>query len=134
MPARHLTTGQTGEDLAAAFLTEKGMRVVERNFRCAAGEIDLICRSGELLIFVEVKTRSSTVFGTPGEAVSRAKAARLARAASAYLSRDGLWSRPCRFDLVTVVLGRGGAELEHWEDVIDARDCLDSGHASWQPW
>ena len=75
MPARHLTTGQTGEDLAAAFLTEKGMRVVERNFRCAAGEIDLICRSGELLIFVEVKTRSGTVFGTPGEAVNRAKAA-----------------------------------------------------------
>ena len=134
MPARHLTTGQIGEDLAAAFLTEKGMRVVERNFRCAAGEIDLICRSGELLIFVEVKTRSGTVFGMPGEAVSRAKATRLTRAASVYLSREGLWSRPCRFDLVTVVFGHAGAELEHWEDVIDARNYLDSGHASWQPW
>ena len=61
MSARHLITGQAGEDLAAAFLTAKGLRVVKKNFRCRAGEIDLICRAGEFLVFVEVKTRSGTL-------------------------------------------------------------------------
>lgn len=134
MSARHLITGQAGEDLAAAFLTAKGLRVVKKNFRCRAGEIDLICRAGEFLVFVEVKTRSGTLFGTPGQAVNRSKAARMIRAASAYLTRENLWSQPCRFDLVTIVLGQGEPQLEHWENVIDVRDCLGRSHTSWQPW
>lgn len=134
MSARHLITGRTGEELAASFLTAKGLRVVEKNFRCQAGEIDLICQAGELLVFVEVKTRSGTLFGTPGQAVNRTKVGRMVRAASAYLTREDLWSRSCRFDLVAIVLGQGEPKLEHWEDVIDVRDCLDCSHTSWQPW
>ncbi|NLW81423.1 MAG: YraN family protein [Desulfovibrionales bacterium] len=134
MPARHLITGQTGEDLAAAFLTEKGLRVRQRNFRCRGGEIDLICEDRGTVVFVEVKTRSGAVRGEPGEAVCAAKQERLIRAASLYLSHIKAWDRPCRFDLVSVVMHAADAAIEHWEDIIDVRDGLGRGHAPWQPW
>ena len=134
MAARHLITGKAGEDLAAAFLTEKGMRVMERNFRCTSGEIDLVCAEGESLVFVEVKTRSGDVRGEPGEAIGPAKKKRLVRAAALYLSRNRAWSRPCRFDLVSILFLHGETVVEHWEDIINVRDALDRGHAPWQPW
>ena len=134
MAARHLITGQAGEELAAAFLTEKGMKVVVRNFRCTSGEIDLICEDRGTLVFVEVKTRSRSVRGEPGEAVGRSKKTRMVKAAALFLSRNRAWSRPCRFDLVSVLFLDGETAVEHWEDIIDVRDGLDSGHAPWQPW
>ena len=134
MAARHLITGQAGEELAAAFLTEKGMKVVARNFRCTSGEIDLICEDRGTLVFVEVKTRSRSVRGEPGEAVGRSKNTRMVKAAALFLSRNRAWSRPCRFDLVSVLFLDGETAVEHWEDIIDVRDGLDSGHAPWQPW
>ena len=134
MPARHLTTGREGEALAADLVLEKGWRIVERNFRCSGGELDLICEDGQTLVFVEVKTRSGAVRGEPGEAVGRAKVRRLVRAASEYLSCHKSWDRPCRFDLVSVIMRDGETTVEHWEDIIDARDGLDSRHTSWQPW
>jgi len=103
MPARHLITGQTGEDLAAAFLTEKGLRVRQRNFRCRGGEIDLICEDRGTVVFVEVKTRRSEFFGRPVAAVDARKRHALCRAAAAYLRRTG-YPRGCyRFDVVEVV-------------------------------
>ena len=134
MAARHLTTGRAGEELAAAFLAEKGLRILERNFRCSSGEIDLVCEDGKTLVFVEVKTRSGDVRGEPGEAVGAAKKRRLVRAAALYLSRNKAWSRPSRFDLVSVLFLFGETVVEHWEDIIDVRDALDRGHAPWQPW
>ena len=134
MAARHLITGRAGEELAAAFLAEKGMRVVARNFRCTGGEIDLVCEDNGTLAFVEVKTRSGHLRGEPGEAVGPAKKVRLVRAASLYLSRHRAWSRPCRFDLVSVVFLDGETLVEHWEDIIDVRDGLDRRHAPWQTW
>ena len=134
MAARHLITGRCGEELAAAFLQEKGLRVVERNVRCAGGELDLICEDRGTVVFVEVKTRSGDVRGEPGEAVGPAKTRRLIRAASQYLSRTRAWTRPCRFDLVSVLFLDGETLVEHWEDIIDVRDGLDRGHTPWQPW
>ena len=134
MAARHLITGRCGEDLAAAFLQEKGLRVVERNVRFAGGELDLICEERGTVVFVEVKTRSGDVRGEPGEAVGPAKTRRLIRAASQYLSRTRAWTRPCRFDLVSVLFLDGETLVEHWEDIIDVRDGLDRGHTPWQPW
>lgn len=134
MPARHLTTGTVGEEMATAFLREKGWRVLERNYRCRDGELDLICDDRGVLVFVEVKTRSGTVHGEPGEAVGRTKQRRMIRAASLYLSRADAWSTSCRFDLVSVVLREGRADIEHWEDIIDARNALGRGHPAWQPW
>ena len=134
MAARHLITGRCGEDLAAAFLQEKGLRVVERNVRFAGGELDLICEERGTVVLVEVKTRSGDVRGEPGEAVGPAKTRRLIRAASQYLSRTRAWTRPCRFDLVSVLFLAGETLVEHWEDIIDVRDGLDRGHTPWQPW
>lgn len=134
MSARHLKTGREGENLAADLLREKGWRIVERNFRCSGGELDLVCEDGRTLVFVEVKARSGVVRGEPGDAVDRKKVRRLVRAASEYLSLHKCWDRPCRFDLVSVIMRDGETTVEHWEDIIDARDGLDCRHASWQPW
>lgn len=134
MAAGHLITGRAGEELAAAFLREKGFRIVEINYRCQGGEIDLICEDRQTLVFVEVKTRSATRRGEPGEAITRSKRARLVKAAARYLTSKKLWEKPCRFDLVSILFLTGETVAEHWEDIIDARDGLDRGHAPWQPW
>jgi Holliday junction resolvase-like predicted endonuclease len=82
--------GRAGEDAAAAFYVRKGFTVVERNWRCSAGEIDLIVRRGSLLVFCEVKTRSSVTRGLPSEAVDQRKQARL------DASRAGGWRSAVR--------------------------------------
>lgn len=79
------TVGRLGEDFAARVLAANGYRILERNFRCKAGEIDLIASKGGRLCFVEVKTRQTARFGTPAEAVDREKQRRIRRAAEFYL-------------------------------------------------
>lgn len=100
--------GALGEDAAAAFLVTCGHDIVARNWRCRSGEIDIIAADGDTIVFVEVKTRSGTWFGTPAEAVTPAKANRLHRLAGLWLAeRSAAWS-PVRFDVVEVVVDRGG--------------------------
>jgi putative endonuclease len=106
--------GRRGEQLAAEHLEAAGMRVVERNWRCPQGEIDLIARDGGELVFVEVKTRSGTGFGHPLEAITVAKLARLRRLAAArcaaHPGRHGL----IRIDVVAVLAPASGpVALEH---------------------
>jgi putative endonuclease len=81
--------GAAGERLAARWYESNGFEVVARNWRCAAGEIDLVCRRGPLLVVCEVKTRRSDRFGTPAEAVTPSKQRRLRRLAGAYLAQMG---------------------------------------------
>lgn len=106
---RRRRLGRRGEELAVAFLEGRGCRVLARNYRCRLGEVDLVARDGETLVFVEVKTRRSLAFGGPGEAVGAAKKARLVRVARHYLYRHGLTNVPCRFDVVAVTAA--GEEL-----------------------
>ncbi|MDP9093764.1 MAG: YraN family protein [Actinomycetota bacterium] len=98
--------GLLGEQLAVDFLAESGLTVLERNWRSADGEIDIIARDGAVLAFVEVKTRSSLAFGDPAEAISPAKAARYRRLAAQWLnarrSSGQRWPE-VRFDVVAVV-------------------------------
>lgn len=95
--------GKSGEDLAAAYLQEKKRyRLLTRNFRCACGEIDIIAKDGETVVFVEVKSRRSLSYGRPCEAVSRRKQAKLRYTAEAYLAARGMWQSPCRFDVIEV--------------------------------
>lgn len=94
--------GRRGEDLAAEHLVREGYRLLQRNYRCRLGEIDLVARDGEAVVFVEVKTRRSKAFGTSAEAVSASKQARLLRLADCYLRDRGLGNPPCRFDVVAV--------------------------------
>ena len=96
-------TGLYYETQAAVFLEKQGYQILERNFRCPAGEIDLIAKEGEYLCFVEVKYRSERETGTPEEAVDAKKQKRISRAALFYLMKQGLGdTTPCRFDVVGI--------------------------------
>lgn len=97
-------TGGRYEQMAAAFLQEKGYQILERNYRDRYGEIDLIARDGRYLVFVEVKYRASSANGYPEEAVDARKQARIRHAASYYLySRHYPEDTPCRFDVVAIL-------------------------------
>lgn len=92
-----------GEDRAAAWYVEHGYEIVVRNWRCRDGELDLIARHGRALVFCEVKARTGDAFGTPAEAVTPAKRARIRRLAARWLSEwDGPRAREIRFDVVAV--------------------------------
>jgi len=131
VPARHLIRGERGEAAAEAELIRRGYAVVERNWRCRGGEIDLVCRQGETLVFVEVKTRDALGRQRPCEALSPTKKSRLVTAASRYLSEKNLWDQPCRFDLAAVEASGEGFSVRVERDVIQARSTAGS---SWQPW
>lgn len=104
-----------GEDAAAAFLERIGMTVLERNWRTSAGEVDIVAREGDTLVFVEVKTRRSERAGSAEEAVSAAKQRRLTRLASEYLrTSDGPRASEIRFDVVAIrVIAQDRALLRH---------------------
>jgi putative endonuclease len=95
--------GRFGEELAAARLEDAGLRILDRNWRCAEGEIDIVAEDGGTLVFCEVKTRSGTGFGDPAEAITATKSARLRRLSLRWLAAHGLGWRELRFDVVTVV-------------------------------
>ncbi len=109
--------GRFGEQVAAEHLEQAGLVVIDRNWRCRDGELDLVAREGRVLVFVEVKTRSSFAFGSPAEAVDRRKAERIRRLGVRWIDehRDGLAPvASIRFDLVAVLRGRGtGVSVEH---------------------
>ncbi len=110
----HLALGQYGETLAARHLTDTGMVILDRNWRCPAGEIDLVLRDQQTLVICEVKTRSSNDYGTPHEAVTPAKIARLRRLTGAWLSAHDLRPSEIRLDLVAVLRPRRGPTvIEH---------------------
>lgn len=111
---RNKQVGRYGEGLAARRLTETGMAVVDRNWRCEAGEVDLVLRDGDVLVFCEVKTRRSAAYGHPLEAVGAVKAQRLRRLAARWLEEHDVRPAGVRIDLVGVLLrDRGAAEVEH---------------------
>lgn len=103
--------GKWGECQAARYLRRNGYRILLRNVRIGGGEIDLVCRHGEALVFVEVKARRSTDHGEPAEAVDAAKRARLVRAAYAYLAELGREDLAYRFDIVEVLAEPGERPL-----------------------
>lgn len=94
--------GQRYESTAERLLRDLGYEILERNFTCRGGEIDLVCREGEVLVFVEVRGRSDTRFGLPEETVDGRKQRRLRRAAWVYLMRRSLGEPVCRFDVIGI--------------------------------
>lgn len=96
--------GQMGEEAALAWLKKKGHRLLARNWRCRLGEIDLITAEGNQTVFVEVRSRTSDLFGAPAESVTSQKQTRLRRLAEYYLLSQGLAGRSVRFDVVAVRL------------------------------
>ena len=110
-------TGILGENIAAAFLLEKGFEIVARNYRFAKGEIDIIVKRDNWLLFVEVKTRSSTDFGEPEKFVDQGKANHIFRAAEQFIYNID-WHGHVRFDVISVQLGEQ-PEVVHFEDAIN---------------
>jgi putative endonuclease len=109
--------GRRGEDAAADVLARSGLRVVERNFRCSAGEIDIVARKGRLLVFCEVKARRSDAWGDPSEAVHYAKRNRLRRLAAEWMRVHRPGDVDVRFDVVSVIVRAGRVEARH---IVDA--------------
>jgi putative endonuclease len=106
--------GAYGERVAVRYLLDQGMVLLDRNWRCPFGEIDAILREGDVLVFVEVKTRRGTRFGSPASAVVPAKVARLRRLGAQWLAQAGIHPPEIRFDVVEVLAQRSGpAVVEH---------------------
>ena len=106
--------GAYGERVAARHLQQHGLVVLDRNWRCPDGELDIVAREGDALVFCEVKTRRSERHGTPAEAVVTAKMARLRRLAGRWIAEAGVHAGTVRFDVVSVRPQRSGPALvEH---------------------
>jgi putative endonuclease len=113
--------GRAAEDAAAIHLARAGLRVVERNVRLGHGEIDLVCRDGDVVVFVEVKCRRATWGDPPAAAVSWHKQRRLTRLAQHYLKWRRLDGARCRFDVISVTLDAvGRAGIAHVRGAFDA--------------
>jgi putative endonuclease len=112
--------GRYGEDLAAAHLVAAGMELLDRNWRCREGELDVVAREPDgTVVFVEVKTRSSTWFGEPAEAVGPVKARRLRALACRWLLEHPSGGCPLRFDVVSIVRRRGYApQVDHLREAF----------------
>ncbi len=101
-----MALGAAGEDMAAAWYQRHGYELISRNWRCREGEIDIVARRGDVLVFCEVKTRSSTRFGTPAEAVTHTKRQRLRRLALQFLTTEPVRASQLRFDVAGILDGR----------------------------
>jgi len=104
---QRMATGGYGENCAASYLVDHGMVVLDRNWRCDIGELDLVLRDGRVLVFCEVKTRATAAFGSPLEAVTPAKVARLRRLAARWVRDHDVRVADIRLDVVGVQLDRG---------------------------
>ena len=111
--------GQKGEDLAYRYLKRLGYKILERNYKTPLGEIDIVARLGKTLIFVEVKTRNSSEFGTAKWAVTIQKQRKLSMLALDYLKRNSLNDQSARFDVVAVDLTPTGEKIELFQNAFD---------------
>ena len=112
--------GEVGEAIAATFLKGVKYSIIDQNFSCKCGEIDIIARDGKTIVFVEVKTRRSLAFGPPQLAVNPFKQRQISKAALTWLSQRKLLETPARFDVVAILLrDHSVPEIEHIKDAFD---------------
>ncbi len=122
MTEQRLSLGKWGEEQATRFLRRAGMKIVARNLRTPVGEVDIIARKGKTLIFAEVKTRRSSAYGTPQEAVGATKQRQILRAASWYINEQGQQDLQPRFDVLAVLVVNDKAQIEHIADAFGLPD------------
>ncbi|MBI2854813.1 MAG: YraN family protein [Chloroflexi bacterium] len=113
--------GALGEKLAADHLKKRGYRLVERNYRCREGEVDIVARQGDCMVFVEVRTKTSDAFGTPEESITTAKRGRMIKAALLYLGSHNSLPEDWRIDVVAVELDSKGkpTRIEIIENAVE---------------
>jgi putative endonuclease len=112
-------TGGTGEAIALAHLEHNGYAIIDRNYTCLIGEIDIVAMNDGDIVFIEVKSRRSSAFGTPAEAVTVTKQKKISRTALYYLKEKNLLGRPVRFDVVAVTLKRDETTVEIFQNAFD---------------
>jgi len=113
--------GRAAEDMALRYLEQHGLQLVTRNFRCTRGEIDLIMRQGENLVFVEVRARRNDSFGSGADSVGTRKQAKLNAAASIYLQQHASQANcPCRFDVIAISFASDPPQLDWIPDAFGA--------------
>jgi putative endonuclease len=116
-----ISLGKSGEECACRELERRGYTILARRYRTRFGEIDIIARDGQTVVFVEVKARTSERYGDPAEAVTLHKQARVTAMAEDYLARRRLHNVPCRFDVVAVSFEAGGTlKVEVFQHAFDA--------------
>ena len=112
--------GNRGEELASAFLESNGLKIVERNFRCKGGEVDIIARDGKTIVFIEVKSRRNLAYGVPQLAVTPFKQRQISKAALTWLSKNRLHDSPARFDVIAILLeNKYSHQIEHIRNAFD---------------
>jgi len=112
--------GNRGEELAAAFLERNGYAIVERNFRCKGGEVDIVAKDGNTLVFIEVKSRKTLTYGVPQLAVTPFKQRQISKAALTWLARNHKHDSPARFDVIAILLNSNYLhQIEHIKNAFD---------------
>ena len=111
-------TGQRGETLVATYLSDRGYTILDRNWRCAGGELDLIVEKEQTLVFVEVRSRSSRRFGTPEESITLAKQKRLIELSYAYLQQEQPSHPNWRIDVVAIDMNTTPPTINHLENAV----------------
>ena len=111
--------GKKGEEKALRFLKKKGYRIIEKNYVCKMGEMDIIAKDKDTLTFIEVKTRTSAEFGPPQLAVNSSKQRQLSKVALNYLKEKQLEEVRARFDVVAILLGQKGEQIELIRDAFE---------------
>ena len=112
--------GNHGEELAAAFLERNGFTIVERNFRCKGGEVDIVARDGKTLVFVEVKSRKTLSYGVPQLAVTPFKQRQISKAALTWLAKNHQHDKPARFDVIAILLSSDYQhQIEHIKNAFE---------------
>ncbi len=109
------STGNKGEDIACEFLSKLGYQIIERNYQYGHGEIDIIAKDGEILVFVEVKYRKSLEYGSPETAITKSKQKQIRKVAEAYLYQNEIKDTSCRIDVVAIIQFPGQKpEINHY--------------------
>ncbi|MFW6114728.1 MAG: YraN family protein [Thermodesulfobacteriota bacterium] len=119
MTKERIALGKRGEELASRRLQSLGYEILERNYRCPLGEIDLIARENGTVVFVEIKTRRNRSLAEAKEAVHKKKQGQLSKVALAYLKSKNLWGAKARFDVVAIGIGQGKASIEIVKDAFE---------------
>lgn len=112
-----MSLGSYGEELAERFLINKGYKILDRNFRCRRGEIDIIAMDGNILVFIEVKTRRNQKFGLPCEAITSKKLKHLKNAVSYYMMTSSGQQYDMRIDVIEILIIDGNKFIHHLENV-----------------
>lgn len=113
-----LQTGKIGEDMAADFLKRSGYKIIERNFRCNVGEIDIVAIDKDVLVFVEVRTKKSSSFCSPQQTITLSKQKKLQKLSLFFLSNRKIENMDCRFDVVAIDLSRGKDGIELFKNAF----------------